>query len=231
MRLTGHQPNYLPYPGFFHKLLHADAFVIVDHVQFVKRGSFGWIHRNRIRTEDGWAWLTVPVITKGRFEQRILDVRPNNALNWTRKHWRSIEWHYKKAPFFKDHAPFFEDTYSRTWDNLSELNIFVIQYIMRQMEIDLPIYRSSELDIQGKAGQLIIDMCRKLGADTYLSGVHGRDYLDLDLFKEAKIKLAFQTFDPAPYPQVYKGDFVPDLAIIDLLMNRGPESRTYLEAS
>src|SRR3989338_6081487 len=100
MLITGHQPNYIPYAGFFHKIVQAEAFVIVDNVQFVKRGPFGWIHRNKIRTQSGWDWLTVPVITKGKFSQKINETIIDNKMPWRRKHWKTIEFNYRKAPHF-----------------------------------------------------------------------------------------------------------------------------------
>lgn len=198
--------------------------MIVDHVQFVKRGPFGWIHRNRIRTQRGWEWLTVPVITKGKFHQSILETQINNALPWRRKHWRAIQWHYKKAPFFPTYAPLFQDVYDQPWDSICELNIRLIMLILQILGIHVKVMRSSQLDIKGKATQLIIEMCQKLGADTYLSGVHGKDYLDERLFPAHGINLRYQNYSHPRYPQCYPGDFVPDLSVIDLIFNCGPKS-------
>ena len=99
MIVAGHQPEFIPYMGFFSKISKADVFVIVDHIQFNKKY---FQNRNKIKTREGWMWLTVPVITKGRFEQKIREVEINNSLNWQRKHWASITLNYQKAPFFKE---------------------------------------------------------------------------------------------------------------------------------
>ncbi len=99
MILTGHQPNYLPYPGFFHKVARSDRFLFVDSVQFVKRGPFGWMHRNRIRTgsSQGWDWLSVPVLTKGRYTQKVCDSKVESSRPWSLKHCSTIEWNYRRA--------------------------------------------------------------------------------------------------------------------------------------
>ncbi len=232
MLLTGHQPNYLPYPGFFHKILQADLFLVVDTVQFVKRGPFGWIHRNRIRTEgpEGWSWLTVPVITHDRYLQSIRETRIDNRLPWRRKHWRTIENLYRGASGFPLFAPALEEIYAREWDSLSDLNETLIREIMALLQIRTPIRKLSDLKADGKSTELIVNFCRDLGADEYLSGTHGRDYLDQGSFERAGIRLTFQEFACPRYPQRLAGAFVPNLSIIDLLMCCGERSREVLES-
>lgn len=230
MILTGHQPNYLPYLGFFHKLARADAFVLVDTTQFVKRGPFGWIHRNRIRArqDPGWMWLSVPVLTSGKFTQSIAEARIDDRLPWRRKHARTIELAYQAFPHFAEHAPFFRALYAREWERLSDLNEAVIRYLMEAFRIRIPFHRASEIAPEGKATGLVLDLCRKLGADTYLSGIHGKDYLDQAAFERAGVRLVFSDFvhpvyDQSPYP-----GFVPGLSAIDLLFTAGPEARKIL---
>ena len=223
MILVGHQPNYLPYPGFFHKIAQADLFVIVDNVQFVKRGPFGWMHRNRIRTPDGWMWLTVPVITKGRFTQKILDVELDPDAPWARKHWRSLEWSYRGAPHFAAYADRFRAVYERPWKRLAGLNEAVIREMMGAFGIGVPVERAGARGVEGKSTGYVVNLCRAFGATVYLSGVHGRDYLDPAPFAEAGIELRFQEFAPPVYAQCQPGGFVPGLSAIDLLFNCGPE--------
>ncbi|MBI2900799.1 MAG: WbqC family protein [Planctomycetes bacterium] len=226
MLLTGHQPNYLPYAGFFDKVARADKLVIVDNVQFVKRGPFGWIHRNRIRASgaDGWDWLTVPVLTKGKFTQTIRETAIDNSLPWPRKHWKTIEWNYRAAPHFADYAPELRAVYEKKWEWLCELNVELVRVILRWLRLDKPLCLSSEIGAEGKAGDLVVDLCRKTGADAYLSGVHGRDYLDLPSFERAGIRLEFQEYRAAEYPQCFSGPFVPNLSVVDLIFNCGPRS-------
>ncbi len=223
MIVAGHQPNYLPYCGFFHKLALCDVFAIVDTPQFVKRGPFGWQHRNKIRTKDGWMWLTVPVLTKGKYHQRICDTEINNNIDWRRKHWRSICLNYKSAPYFAGHSDFFEALYRKNWTSLADLNTEIILYMAKALKISTKIVKCSELDIDGRGSDLLINICRKLGAAEYLSGIHGRDYIDMDAINRSGIKVVFQDFKHPVYGQGY-GDFIPNLSAIDLLFRRGDEA-------
>lgn len=224
MIITGHQPNYLPYLGFFHKIAKADVFVIVDNVQFVKRGPFGWIHRNRIRTSDGWGWLTVPVMTRGKFTQNINEVLIDNQLPWQRKHWKSIEWHYKSAPYFNKYKDIFSGIYGQKYEYLSELNEKIIATMLGLLGLKTRVEKTSALKTSGKAAELIINFCRQLGGTSYISGIHGRDYLKQDLFGAGGIELIFQDFSHPVYEQVYKEKFEPYMSTLDLLFNYGDNS-------
>lgn len=223
MILSAHQPNYLPYLGFFDKVARSQIFVILDTAQYVKGGPFGWINRNKIRTKDGSLWLTVPVLTKGKFTQSIIDVKINNKTNWEEKHLKSLTQNYNKAPYFKKYFDFLQDVYNKNWEKLADLNIYLIMHIIKQLGIQTKIMKSSQLDLKTKGTQLLVDLCQYFGTDTYLSGIHGRDYLNAGLFNENNINLIFQDFKHPVYKQQYK-DFVPNLSIIDLFLNCGPES-------
>ncbi len=232
MILTGHQPNYLPYAGFFNKVMRADRFLVVDNVQFVKRGTFGWMHRNRIRTDSpqGWDWLSVPVLTKGRHAQKVCEAAIDGSVPWARKHWRAIEWNYRKARFFGDYAADFQALYERPWKWFCDLSCAFIEMLMRQLGIPGGFERTSALGIAGESTGLVVAMCRATGADTYLSGVHGADYLDPAEFERNGLRLVFQEFAGPVYPQCRPGDFVPNLSVIDLLFNCGPESGRMLKS-
>ncbi len=229
MILTGHQPNYLPYLGFFEKIASADAFLIVDTVQFVKRGPFGWMHRNRIRTANGWQWLSLPVKTHGKFHQRICDAGLDEHLPWRRKHLRSISMAYARSSHFAHHSDFFEEIYAREWDRLSPLCEELIRYLIASFGIQTEIHKLSDMNVPGKGAEMIVNFCRELGADSYLSGMHGRDYLDPAVFAEAGIRLIFQEYQHPVYRQCQGGDFIPGLSAIDLLFNAGPGSLSILK--
>jgi hypothetical protein len=141
MILTGHQPNYLPYAGFFEKIARSDRFLVVDNVQFVKRGTFGWMHRNRIRSgsPEGWDWLSVPVLSKGRFHQKILEAEVDNSTPWARKHWRALEWNYRKAPHFATYAEAFREHYERPWKSFCELTCAFIELLLRLLGTPSPV--------------------------------------------------------------------------------------------
>lgn len=227
MILAGHQPNYIPYLGFFHKLARCDLFVLVDNVQFVKRGPFGWINRNKIRTHDGWMWLTVPVLTKGKYTQKIVDTEINNLVDWRRKHWRAILLSYGKAPYFHRYSDFLHQIYHRDWEKIAELNETIILYIKELLGIKTRVLRASEIGVQGKATDLIIDMCKRLGADKYLHGKHGKDYIDENKFLENNVECLYQDFQHPVYEQL-SNPFIPFMSTIDLLFNKGEESMEIL---
>ncbi len=226
MILTAHQPNYLPYAGFFHKAARADRFLVVDNVQFVKRGAFGWMHRNRIRTAspEGWDWISVPVRTRGRYTQLVREAEIDNSSPWARKHWRALEWNYRRAPYFADYAGEFRALYERPWTRFCELACAFLELLFRLLGLPRPLVRASELGVAGESTELVLALCRAAGADAYLSGVHGRDYLDPAAFEKAGVRLLFQEFSCPPYPQCWPGPFVPNLSVVDLLFNCGPES-------
>ena len=228
MLLTAHQPNYLPYLGFFHKAATADRFIIVDTTQFVKRGPFGWIHRNKIRTAAGWQWLSVPVHHKGKFTQRICDTEIRTDLPWQRKHWRTIVLNYGKAPHFARYAEPLEAVYQSDWKNLRDLNVALIRLLLEFLKIDRPVTLASEAGIEGQSTELIINLCRAAGADAFLSGVHGADYLDEAMVHDAGIALTYQKFTHPTYPQCRPNAFVPNLCALDLIFNAGPDSRAIL---
>lgn len=226
MMLTGHQPNYLPYPGLFEKVALADRFVVVDDVQFVKRGTFGWMHRNRIRTSgpQGWDWLSVPVLTAGKYNQTIREAKVDESLPWARKHWRSLEWNYKKARHFKEIGPEIKALYDRPWTFLCDLAVAFLELFMRLLGIRTPLDVQSRLGVKGESTNLIVNLSRAVGADTYLSGAHGRDYLDPAALEAAGVRVVFQDWVCPEYPQCQPGPFVPNLSIVDVLFNCGPDS-------
>ena len=221
--VTAHQANYLPYLGFVEKISVADRFILVDDTQFVKRGPFGWIHRNRILSANGPQWLTVPVKTHDRYEQLISEVEIDNSLCWNRKHCRSIELSYCKAPFFKEIFPSLQDIYKRDWKLLVDLSETLIIWMLDCLGIRIPLSRSSQYRCSGKGSDYVLELAQKSGATHYLSGVHGRDYLDLPKFESAKMGLIFQDFKCHPYPQVRQLEFVSHLSTIDALFHVGPQ--------
>lgn len=220
MRVAIHQPQYLPWLGYFDKMDQVDCFVLLDDVQFKKNE---WQNRNRIKTAAGWQWLTVPVLHYS--SQRISDVKINPTVSWARKHIQALVSNYASAPFFDHHRPFFEDLYTREWDSLLELNLATISYLVEALAIRTKLVLASSLPLPAKveATDRLVAICQALEADTYLSGAGGRGYLDLTRFDEAGIRILFQAFQTRPYPQQF-GAFIPDLSIVDLLFNCNGDS-------
>lgn len=214
-----HQPQYLPWLGYFDKMQQADVFCFLDNVQYKKNE---WQNRNRIKTSQGWQWLTVPV--KYRFPQKINEVTVNNTVNWGKKHLQALTTNYHKAPFFSEHIDIFEKVYSRTWEGLSELNIYLIEQIQELLGLKKkPTVIASNLSLSNDPTERLIDICRSVGADTYLSGKDGASYMNLERFHESGLKVVFQDFKHPVYPQLF-GEFLSHLSIADLLFNCGPES-------
>ncbi len=224
MIVSVHQPQYIPYLGYLGKIDKSDCFVFLDQVQYKPRE---YQNRNKIRTKDGAIWLTVPVISKGKGRQKICDVRIDNNFSWQKRHWKNLETWYGTAKFFNDHFIFFEEVYTKKWEKLIDLNVCIINYILKEFKIEVPIYCESELNINAQATNRIIEICKKLNADTYLSGIGGKNYLEEDKFTQAGIKLEYQNFIHPTYHQQYMGReniFLPYMSCIDLLFNEGVES-------
>jgi len=216
MILTVHQPEYLPYIGFFDRISKADVFVILDNVQYQKKG---FINRNKIKTSDGWQWLTIPVKQREGLKD-INEVEISNQTDWKSRHWKALLYNYNKAPYFKKYSDFFEEVYKRNWDLLVDLNVYLIKNIIDMLGLKKEIKKSSSLNTKGRADDLLIDICKELGADTYLSGPGGRGYMDLEKFKKQNISVVFQEFNHSVYVQQFpKKGFIPNLSIIDLLFN------------
>jgi len=210
-----HQPNYLPYYGYFHKIKYSDVFVFLDNVLYSKNS---YINRNKIKGPHGSFWLTVPIVRKNVFNMKILDVKIADNINWRNIHLKSIYYHYKKSNFLNNHFKFFEDIYEREWLFLSEVNKRIITYIAEVLNLKTKFMNASDLEVQGKNTELLIDICTKIGADTYLSGQGGKIYQDEKKFKANNIEVIYQNFSHPKYKQLF-GEFIPNLSIVDMLFN------------
>lgn len=217
MLVSIHQPAYLPWLGYFDKIRKADVFVYLDTVQFQKN-SFQ--NRNKIRTAQGSVWLTVSVETKGPLAAlRLDDLRVNNRVNWMRKHRAAIEMNYHKAIEFERVFPMITRFYTTPVERLADYCFEMLGLFVEMLELDTRILRSSELPgVNGAKSDLILNICHQLGADSYLSGSLGRNYLELDKFEQAGVAVRFQDYQHPVYRQVYPG-FEPRMGVIDLLFN------------
>ncbi|MFQ6120931.1 MAG: WbqC family protein [Methanosarcinales archaeon] len=221
-KIAIHQPMYLPYPGFFNKMKNVDIFVFLDDAKY----SEGYYYnRNRIKTPKGILMLTVPI--KKSSSQKLNQVEIANNIKWQKKHLKSLYANYSKAYHFKDYIEFFEEVYNTEWKTLQELNMKTLFYLIEKLNIDVPIYFSSDL-LRDRAPsvktQRIIDICQELDADVYLSGIGGKNYLDKTLFEKNNIKLEYQNYVPKEYKQLW-GTFIPNLSVIDLLFNLGENAK------
>ena len=223
--LAAHQPNYLPWLGYLSKVGQADVFVVADDVQYTKQG---FVNRNRVRTCDGWQWMTVPVRSRGRSGQSIRDVELDNAQAWARKNSNTFEWNYSAAPFFDDHMPFLRDVFAAAPERLLELNLRLLSYLLEQLAIDTEIRLSSELSLRPERSQRLADMALACGCDVYLAGDGGsRQYLDEAVLGAAGVEVRYATFQHPHYRQCFPG-FEAGMCGFDLLFNCGPRSREVL---
>lgn len=224
MRLGVLQPSYLPWLGFFDQMRRVDAFVFLDDVQFTRRD---WRNRNKIRTREGWAWLTVPVLQKSRFKQPLKETRIDDSAPWRRKHKEAIRAHYGQAPFFDLYFPSLESVYNKRRDFLLDLCFETLRIFQEALTIKTPTLKSSDLEVEAAKGEKILGICRKLDATHYLSGAAGMNYLSGEEFQRHGIALEVQDYQHPIYNQRYPG-FVPCLSVIDLLFNVGERSRDVL---
>jgi hypothetical protein len=220
--ITIHQPNYMPWSGFFHKWMLADVFVILDTVQFHKNE---WQNRNRIKTAQGTQWITVPVTY--RFPQTIAEVGVAQG-NWAKKQIASITQAYAKAAYFDQVWPTIQAVLAQPHKALTPLNVGLIQSLGKQLGCTAPLILASDLPVQqDDPTQRLIDICQHLQGDAYLSGAEGRNYLQTDIFRRAGLDLFFQEVSPPVYPQLH-GEFMPYLSALDVLLNIGDDAQTVI---
>jgi hypothetical protein len=197
--------------------------VVLDHVQYEKNS---FINRNKVRTKEGWCWLTVPIKTKGRFgDLRIHQLEfADSEGHWTRRHWDTLRFNYARARHFAQHAPFFEKVYGKPWGHLNDLLRETTGYVLNALQIRCPLVYSSAMQVSGAKDELVLNICQTVGATVYLSGPLGRNYLREELFRNAGIEVIYHDFKHPVYPQAFPG-FEPYMSAVDLLFNCGPQSR------
>ena len=224
MIVTIHQPEHMPWLGFFDKVRQAELFVFLDNVQY--RHKY-FQNRNKIRSSNGETWLNVPVLTKGKRGQLIKEVEiDNREVRWREKCWISISLNYKKAPFFERYRNFFQNLYEKEWPLLSDFNEYIISYIAEELNLNVRTVKASELQVSGNGEELILDICKEVGAKTYISGISGiagRGKEFESEFSKEGIDVVYQEFYHPIYRQVYE-PFMLGMSVIDLLFNHGDKS-------
>lgn len=220
-----HQPQYMPWLGFFDKMDRAGCFVLLDNVQYKRRE---WQNRNRIKTPQGVQWLTVPV--SGEYLALISEVRVEQGDNWRHKHWETLRRAYHRAPCWASAAASLEAFFAAPRQILSEVNGASIGWLREQLGIATPMRWASELEgLSGDPTGRLVDICRAVGADAYLSGVDGAKYMDLDQFASVGIEVIFQHYEHPAYPQLF-GEFASHLSALDLVLNCGPQGLDVLRS-
>lgn len=222
------QSCYVPWKGFFDLIGQCDEYVIFDSVQYVKRH---WHNRNRIKTANGVVWLTIPVISKGRFAQPIDEVEIEKS--WAEKHWRALELAYRQAPFFEQYAPVLKDWYEQADRKtlLTEVNALFLGRLCGLLGLNTKITRDTDYAVDGASTARLLAIARAAGADRYLSGPSARGYFDEAEFRSAGVTVEWMNYEGYPkYPQLH-GAFEHAVSVLDLLLNTGPDARRYLTRS
>jgi len=227
MRIAIIQSCYVPWKGFFDLIGRCDIYVIFDRMQYVKRR---WHNRNRIKTATGLQWLTIPVISKGRYEQPIDEVEIEKP--WTERHWRALELAYRRAPFFEALAPTVRSWYERAdkEKQLTEVNALFLRGIASLLGLGTRIVRDTVYPAQGVKTERLLGIARAAGADCYLSGPSAKAYFDEAMFAAAGIRVEWMSYEGyLEYPQLH-GSFEPAVSVVDLLFHVGPDAPRYCRA-
>lgn len=214
-KVTIHQPCYLPYLGVFYKIWKADTFVYLDDAQYSNGYVFDW---NRIKTPQGECRLKIP--TARIFGQKLTEVTPKDFLGWKAKHLKMVEMNYKKAPYFLEVFSVYRDMLMEEYGSLAELNIALMNMFLDLFHLsnDRKIIRASDMKIKSKSETRVIEICKCLGADEYISGIGGKHYQSKEHFAEAGIKLTYADYIPIAYKQQW-GKFSPNMSVLDYVMN------------
>ncbi len=228
LRICIIQSCYIPWKGFFDLIGRCDEYVIFDRAQYAKRH---WHNRNRIKTANGVEWLTIPVVTKSRFEQPIDEVEIEKP--WADKHWRSLELAYRRAPFFGALAPTVKGWYELASKErrLTDVNEIFLRGIAGLLGLKTRITRDDTYPAVGNQTERLLTIAKAAGADRYLSGPSAREYLDESMFTSAGIAPEWMSYDGYPeYDQLY-GHFEHAVTVLDLLFNCGTNASRYLKHS
>ena len=225
MVVSIHQPNYIPWLGFFNKILLSDTYVVFDDVQFPRGKDYA--NRNQIKTNNGKMWLTIPVIGKS-------DLKPWNQIEinkngWVNKHLSNIESFYKKTPYFNEYYPEIKNIYLKDHNLLIDLTLDLIKHFLKILDKEVKIVLSSDIKTDLKGLDKILYILKNLNATKYISGDGdgSKRYIDEKLFSDQGIELVWQNYKHPIYKQQFN-EFIPYMSILDLLFNEGPNSKNII---
>lgn len=220
------QSNYIPWKGYFDLISRVDEFVIYDDMQYTKRD---WRNRNKIMTEQGLKWLTIPVLVKGKYYQKIQETKVSDR-DWAIKHWKAICQNYSKSKFFERYRDIFEDIYLNCNDDgLSEINYKFIVAINGILGINTRIRWSHEFILDDERSERLLGICLACNANEYVSGPAAKDYLDESIFESKGIKISWMDYtNYEEYEQRYT-PFEHGVSILDLIFNEGPNAYKFMK--
>lgn len=218
------QSNYIPWKGVFDLINQVDKFVFLEDVQFTKRD---WRTRNKIKTPNGEIWLSIPV-KKAPRDAKIYEIKISQDIDWQKKHYETIKRNYSKAPFFNEYKWLLDEIYlTKKWISLSEFNIFTTKLISKVLNINTEFINSKDLNVFGVKDDRLIEICKKVNCNFYLSGPSAKNYIDNEKFFRENIKLAYIVYEYPQYKQLY-GDFNHYVSVLDVIFNCGPNSPKYI---
>lgn len=219
------QSNYIPWKGYFDMIAAVDEFILYDDMQYTRRD---WRNRNQIKTPQGVQWLTVPVLVKGKYHQKIRETEIDGA-DWAAAHWKALVQNYKRAPHFDDIATLFEPIYTiERFTQISGLNRRLIEQVCAYLGVKTKITNSWDYTLIDGKTERLADLCAQAGCTEYISGPAARDYVDEKVYSDLGIKLTWFDYAGYPaYPQLW-GEFTHGVTILDLLFNCGKASPRYM---
>lgn len=220
MLVAIHQPNFLPWLGFFDKIRRSDTFVVMDNAQFSKTGGT-WTNRVQMMVNGEPGWITVPIVRAYHGFRAISEMQINDQPPWRGKVVRTIEHNYHRAPYFEEVHPVIRELVEQPTNNLAAYNLNAIRTLCSALRLTTPLVLGSTLNAAGRATDLLIEMVRAAGGNAYLAGGGASGYQDDDRFRHAGIEVVYQDFQHPIYRQLNTGDFKPGLSIVDALMNSG----------
>lgn len=219
------QSNYIPWKGYFDLIAFVDEFILFDDMQYTRRD---WRNRNQIKTPQGIQWLTVPVLVKGKYTQKINETQIDGN-SWAADHWKALVQNYRRAEHFEATAAWLEPFYTQPIPPmLSVLNRRLIEAVCHKLGIHTKISASSDYDlVEGKTERLA-DLCAQAGGSVYVSGPAAKEYIDEAVFKDRGIALRWFDYAGYPsYPQLW-GGFTHGVSVLDLLFNCGDEAPLFM---
>jgi hypothetical protein len=226
-RVCIHQPDFVPYLGFFHRLLLVDLFIVLDDVQFLRKGS-GWHNRDKIKTKQGTSWLTLSV-KKGLMQQKINEVVLNPQKEWIQRNLNLLIENYHAAPYFDEYFPKIRDIYQIDFVRMVDLNLAFLQFFFEIFDIHVDVLVSSNINVSGQGSQRLVNLVKAVDCTHYLTGTGSRSYLEEQLFIDNGIVVEWQNFCHPIYPQLHS-PFIPSLSCLDVLFNCGSGAKEVLRS-
>lgn len=228
MIVSIHQPQFLPYIGFFNKVINSDLYIVLDDVRGYQRD---FTNRNRIKTNNGILMISIPVGREQKDKCVINEIVLPEGKKWMNSILGTFQSHYGRAPYFDDFYPGLSDVFlKKEYTKLIDLDMELLKYVFSYLEYNIDIRFASEFNVDSTRTQSNIDLTKKVGGDSYLSGIGGRAYMDNDLFIKEQIHLYFQDFTHPRYRQLW-GDFIENLSVVDLIFNEGKNSAEIIKSS